>query len=60
MRDQREDQKEDQKVVNIPMNERGDLRRAAFKYYYNNYEYCTFQQRTSKQIAHQTKTIITK
>ena len=36
--------------------DKGNLRKACLKHYYNNYEYCTFQQRLSKQNARRVKT----
>ena len=52
----RDDDKEaDQEVQNIQMNKKRDLRKAALKHYYNNYEYCTLQQQLSKKNARQVK-----
>ena len=35
----------------IQMKRKTNIRKACLKHYYNNYEYCTFQQKLSKQNA---------
>ena len=49
MRD--EDKEADPEVQHIQMKKTENLRKACLKHYYNNYEYCTFQQKLSKQNA---------
>ena len=53
MRD--EDKEADQEVQTIQMNKKKNIRKAALKYYYNNYEYCTLHQQLYKNNARQAK-----
>ena len=53
-----EEPEADQKVQNIQMNKKETLRKAAPKYHYNTYEYCTLQQQLSKSSIRQAKTKI--
>ena len=49
MRD--EDKEADPEVQYIQMKKKENLRKASLTHYYNNFEYCTFQQKLSKQNA---------
>ena len=53
MRD--EDKEADPEVQYIQMKNKENLRKACLKHYYNNYEYCTFQHKLSKQNARRVK-----
>ena len=53
MRD--EDKEADPEGQSIQMKKKGNLRKACLTHYYNTYEYCTFQQKLSKQNARRVK-----
>ena len=50
-----EDPEADHEVQNIQKKKTVNLRKAALKHYYNNYEYCTLRQQLYKKKARQAK-----